>query len=215
MQPERLVVAREVAVHVAPVGVVRDLELEPLVPACGVGEVPRVDRVRALHQAPAGIPVPRVRHDVAQRALQARQERGHPRVVSRRLPREIRRLHEPVLDVRFDGHADVFRPVLTFARRLLGKRRDVVEHPAVRGLRVGEMLHRAREVRLEVPERPHHVAVVPDPHRPRVRRAVAADARAVDGQIQGALLEEPPHQREQPVELRTARPDHRLNGHRS
>ncbi|MCK7523943.1 MAG: hypothetical protein MZV64_43130 [Ignavibacteriales bacterium] len=84
-----------------------------------------------------------MRRDVAHRALEARQQGGDPLVVARRLPGEVRGLHEAELDVRFDRDADVLRPVLPLARRLLGKRRDVIEHPAARGLRVGEVLDRA------------------------------------------------------------------------
>ncbi len=49
-QPERLDVAGIVAVHDAPEGVVGDLELQPLVPAGGISEVPGVDGVGPLHE---------------------------------------------------------------------------------------------------------------------------------------------------------------------
>ncbi len=213
-QAARLVVAADIAVHDAPERLVGDLELQPVVPAGGVGEVPRIDGVRALREAQRLIPVTGIRQDVAQRALQRRQQPPHPVVVAGRLPRQPGGLHEPVLDVGFDRHADVLRPVLPLAREFLGERRDVVEDAAGGGLRVGEVLHGAREVGLEVPEGAHHVAVVADPHGLGVRRPVAADGLAVDPEIQHVLPQEVADQRDEPVEGRAAGVNPGVSAHR-
>ena len=46
----RLIVTTVVTVEDSPEGVVVDLELQPIVGARSIGEVPRIDRIRSLDQ---------------------------------------------------------------------------------------------------------------------------------------------------------------------
>ena len=59
-----LIVAAVVAVHDAPEGIFVDLELEPIMTASGVSEVPGIDRVGTFDQFGLGVPSPGVTEDV-------------------------------------------------------------------------------------------------------------------------------------------------------
>jgi hypothetical protein len=75
------------------------------------------------------------------------------------------------------------------------------------------VLHGAGQVGLEVPEPAHHVAVIANPDRARVRSPVPPEALAVDMKIQDVLLEKRTDLRVQLIEGAVACPDDRVSAH--
>ena len=101
----------------------------------------------------------------------------HPLVIAGRLPREIDRLDKTVFHVSLDGYADVLGPVFPFARNFLRGHREIVKEPSFCRLSLGKMVHNALHVPFPILEGAHHVRIVPDPKRGRIRRAIAPHLR--------------------------------------
>ena len=136
------------------------------------GEVPRVDRVAALHEAVRGVPPLRVGGHVVDRPFEAREGAREPGVVARRPVAVGGALHDEVLHVRLDLQADEGHIVGRVEPHAVGRHvapvavvellDELVELP-VRALRVEDEVEEAREVVPPVPLGLHDVDVVADP----------------------------------------------------
>ena len=199
-----LIVAAVVAVHDSPKGVFVDLELEPIVAACGVSEIPGVDRVGSFDQLGIRIPSPGMAEYVLQGVFQIGQERADPGVVAGGLPGDECAIDKPVFDVGFYGDAHVFRPVFAFTRDLFRLNGEVVENAAIAGLSVGEVSDCGGHVLLEMSGSAHDIRVVSYPNGRCVRRAVPSNGVAIDDHIHGVFFEKSLNSRCEFIEFRSS-----------
>lgn len=166
-----------------------------------IGEIPRVHRIAALHEAARCAPAIRMRGHIGDGPAQPGKLRGEPAVVARRLPDVPSRLDREVFDVRFHRNP-AQDPAAVFlvsekagAERLAEDRGkswrrilvNVVPNPAVRLLAIEKELDGRADVALQVFHALEHVRVVAEPADEKLH-VPAADEMAAsigDGPQQG------------------------------
>src|SRR5512133_681428 len=159
---ECLIIPAVVSVKIAPEGLVVYLELKPLMLTFGICEIPCINRIRPPEKKLLFVEIPSS-HCITEGKLEGGHQIPDKRIVAGRLPCEPRRLDKPELGIGLHGGPDILGPVFALARKLFGEGCKVIKDTSVLCLVVGKMTYGALQVFFGIPQRPHHVRIIPYP----------------------------------------------------